>query len=146
MEFPIIILNKSFMKFKNYILLLNIILLTSCNQQTTHMYLLQHPKELKAEVEHCESLSQSSEYCLMVKRTYEDFYGLVNLRQSNPLQFGQQIISAEQHLVVLEETLKRAKKDFPSGSKDVKDAEKAYDEQQQKVNVLLAVVGAMVFE
>lgn len=121
--------------------------LNACGQQPSHMYLMEHPDKLKKEVMYCESAQHPDEqYCLMVRRSAQDFYSLVSLRRSNPEEFGKQIISAEQYLVKLRNELQTAEKSNSANSQQVKDAEKAVEEQTQKVHILLAVVGSLMIE
>lgn len=131
---------------KKIIILLGSFFLISCHQQLTHQYLLQHSDELAHEFYRCKKANQpNQEYCDMVQRTEEDFVGLANVRQANPEQFGQQILSAEQQLLVLTTALEKARRDFPKGSSQLVAAEHAYEDQLEKVNILLAVVRATTF-
>ena len=129
---------------KKIIILFSSFFLISCHhQQLSHKYLLQHPVELAHEVEYCYSTRQPDEaYCLMIKRTEEDFIGLSNVRQSNPEQFGQQILTSQRRLSELQIALQKAHEKFAPGAAELAAAELAYGEEVEKVNILLAVVRA----
>lgn len=132
---------------KKFILLLSLFFLVACHQQLSHKYLLQHPVELAREAERCYSSRHPDEaYCLMVKRTEEDFIGLANVRQANPEQFGQQILTSQRRLVELQMALQKAHAKFSPGAAELVAAQLAYDEQLEKVNVLLAVIRATSFK
>jgi len=84
---------------------------------------MQHPLVLKQMILRCDESDLPE--CTDVKRAAQDFSQLINERQEDPEKFGMKIMAAQQELANLK--LQRA-------------TSQALTEQQQKINVLYAVV------
>ena len=105
------------------IMLANLLLFVSCSYTKSYDYLMTHPLVLKKMMLQCDESDLPE--CTDVKRAAQDFSELVNERQDDPQQFGMKIMAAQQELANL-----RLQHATPQ----------ARTEQQQKINVLYAVV------
>jgi hypothetical protein len=100
-----------------------IFFLAGCeNQPLTYHYLMRHPAFLEKEMSHCQIEIAESSRCQAVKQAANDFDLLVTERETNPEQFGEKIMRAEEQLA-----------NQPSKSE-------AYQSQFDHLQILLAVL------
>src|SRR5688500_8235365 len=130
------------MRLKILFLLVCSVLLTGCNKPYTRLYLVQHPNILQKENIRCQN--ESSDNCNFIKKTMAQFVMLTDLQREDAEGFGQQIIKAQIELANLKEAVEEAreavKKNKASAQDKLNQAEAAYDEQYEKIQVLLAIV------
>jgi DNA repair ATPase RecN len=116
-------------------------LLIGCHQLPARSYLLQHPDELAAELSRCQKNSSFNEsYCDMVKQSSLAWATFEVAQSGDPERFGQLILEAQERLDKLGAIVEKYRAD-PGR---LHEAQKAYQEQLQKVESLLAVVEAMM--
>lgn len=127
--------------------LLVLLLLSACQQTRSPLYLMQHIDVLKKELAYCQDNQISSSHCDQVKEIAAEFYMLANSQREEPLAFGQQILQAEQEAVtakhLLDQAQQSANASLPETKQNIEQAKQAYEIRVQKVQKLLAVVGAM---
>jgi len=80
--------------FKMSLILLSVVLLSSCRQTLSYDYLMQHPAVLQKEYTRCRG--EATAQCDQVVRAAEDFRALIQQRSDNPELFGLQIMQAQQ--------------------------------------------------
>lgn len=130
-------------KFKYYLLVGSMLFLSSCTQNYTYSYLIQHPAVLKKELDKCEAnLNFSSEeraQCGIVMEAARHVSEFINELQENPEQFGQQILNAQLSLIKLKDNIQQAKQ--TGLDEKISAAKKAYRDKQDDINSMLAIVG-----
>jgi hypothetical protein len=130
-------------QIKLFSVLLSAMILAGCHSSESRESLMLNPKKLETEATRCRSDSHLRPfYCEMVINTAEDFNGLINLRSANPEQFGQQIIETQQQLAVTVAAIKNVQSANPKDYKKIDPLKQLYQEQSQKLQMLLAVVAA----
>ncbi len=129
------------------------IFLISCKKPITQDYLLEHPVELRKEFTKCQQNAEDTSYCDAVIQSAQEFAKLSNQQQSNPEDFGQQVLLAQEQLVVLQGRLGIAQNNYQTlqsnqnSNPELKLAEdklliakNAYQVQEQHIKVMLAVI------
>lgn len=143
-------------KLKLFFLSILPISILGCNQTYSHEYLLSHPDVVQSELAKCRKQTEFTAYCDMVKHTSDEFESLENVRATDPLAFGKQIIQSEIDSAAAKDNWQKIRDEYQQmkmqnpANPDLKDlqnkliqAEHAYQMSQQKVQTLLAVVGSM---
>ena len=105
--------------------------MSGCHFSYSQEYLLKHPKVLQSEAEECERSSKVTSYCDSVKNISYDLTEALETQQNNPLNFGQQIMQAQEELAVAKEKMHQIKS---------AQTKAAYQAALQKVQVMLAAV------
>ena len=114
--------------------LLIMLSLSGCRQPDyDYQELMTKPALLARAIDYCKSINFMTENCKLVHRASSDFQTLINTRARNPLAFGWIVLNAESNLEVFQKLYKTNKN---------RQFRRAYEAQQLKVNVLLAVLEA----
>jgi hypothetical protein len=121
--------------FKISLLGLMVTLLTACQPEPTdYKALMTHPEALERDMGRCQINEKIAADCEVVRRASADFAMLVSDRAANPEAFGMKILAAQTALGIAKTALQNNDKDAS--------AQQNYNDQLQKVNVLLAAVAA----
>ena len=123
--------------------ILLVLLLTACqSHKFNYFYLMTHPKTLKQQVVYCRDPHETpakQAYCETVMYAAANFMSLTDEADAHPQQFGERILKAQEKMVQMASILNEVQQ---QGIKEkIATAEKAYQEQQEEVATLLAVVG-----
>jgi phage-related tail protein len=115
-----------------------VVLLAGCKQQPVdYEYLMTHPHYLEQALNTCETSVKPGDECDVVKRAADDFTALVNEYSSSQEDFGRRVLAAETQLGQTESDLKAADVSHQTVLKQ------SYQDQKQKLQVLLAVIAAI---
>ncbi len=99
-----------------------------------YSYLVTHPTTLEKEYERCQHVSDPN--CNVVKLAIGYFVQLVNERRDDPQGFGKLTLASQLQLSNAEILFKETALDSPNYAA----AKQDFENQQQKVNTLMAVI------
>lgn len=132
--------------------------LTACNEQPGYNYLVQHPIVLKQKIDECQSAAnqnqpQSSE-CEIVFYAAANFISVQDEAMTHPEQLGQRVLDVESLYVKDKMVFLTAKqvldglqgrnapdKDIQTAKYNLTKAQKDYEDKDQEMRFLLAVIG-----
>lgn len=141
------------------ICLIFILALTACNEEKyTVAYLSENPSILEKELEFCMSVDTKSidqiERCKIAVEAQDNIKSYLEVQQIDPERFGEQIIEMEMAGAQLKAALDSAEEsigtlktqnkpvaELQAAQVQADQAKKAYIANQQKLKILLAVVG-----
>lgn len=135
-----------------------ILILTGCKEKLSYSYLIRHPNVLKQAVVNCQSLDEKAanevEQCQIVMNAAADLILVINEQQEDPEKFGQQILTTEEVCVKAKEELQKTQQtlnavkgkkilgsELQTAENNLIKAKKNYQEQHEKVSILLGVAG-----
>jgi hypothetical protein len=139
-------------------LLLMTAALTGCKEELTYSYLMQHPSALKQALDNCESTNKQSSVeaaqCNMAVNADAALRTLINNMLQDPEKFGQNILDEEAACVKAKDSLHEAKQrletlraksassaEVQAVEDVVNKAKQSYQDEREKVAILLAVAG-----
>lgn len=107
---------------------------------------MEHPASLQSAVKSCEA--ETSERCTIIMRAATDMQALMIQFQSDPEQFGEHILDAEERQVQLQLAMQQAQEEFERNKNNDTQvkfdaAKKAYAEQAQEIKIALAMIGLL---
>lgn len=134
------------------------VLLTGCESKKTVVYFMQHPMELKQQIERCEAnQNQSSDEAIICRTAIyagSSLTALINEQQANPEAFGQRILDAQNRYMQLKADYDKAHErlsalkakngtdvDLRNAKDDLFKARQACQEQKENIDIMLAVLG-----
>lgn len=129
--------------------------LAGCSEHKySYVYLMQHPEQTQRYYNQCVAeVASTSLPCEMITRAQADFTVLVNRHDQDPVEFGRQLLLAEENADYFKQNLQAAIEAYHIvGAKkpgieemrvaraEVDKAQAAYDLGLEKVRIMLAVI------
>ncbi|EKD69991.1 MAG: hypothetical protein ACD_46C00682G0003 [uncultured bacterium] len=133
-----------------FIVGLSTLLLSSCQENISYSYLMQHPLIAQEELEKCKAAEHQTaediERCKIILDATENINSILAEQQADAEKFGQRILELQNEVTKLKTSIQALQQQLKaqqttSLQTQLNQLQKTYTEKQENLNIMLAIVG-----